>query len=60
MYVPSFISTSFVRTGNTYEKWLWGDNTVNIQNRIMVLGFRPSTHCHLSIYQVWFKCQQQF
>jgi len=24
------------RTGNTYEKWLRGDNTVNIQGRIMV------------------------
>jgi len=41
-----------------YEKWLWGDNSIHIQNRIMVLGFRPSPHCHLSINQVSFKCQQ--
>jgi len=26
------------RTGNTNEKWLRGDNTVNLQGRIMVLG----------------------
>ena len=25
------------RTGNHYEKWLWGDNTINIQSRTMVL-----------------------
>jgi len=29
-----------------------------MQGRIMVLGFCPSSHCHLSIYQVLFKCQQ--
>ena len=39
-------------------KMVRGDNTVNIQGRIMVLGFCPFPHCHLSIYQVWFKCQQ--
>jgi len=38
------------RTGNTYEKWLRGDNSTNMQGRIMVLGFCPSPHCHLSIY----------
>ena len=25
------------RTGNHYEKWLWGDNTINIQSMNMVL-----------------------
>ena len=30
------------------KKWLWGDNTVNIQGRIMVLGFCPFPHCRLS------------
>jgi len=28
-----------VRTDNNYEKWLWGDNTVNIQGRTMVLVY---------------------
>jgi len=40
------------RTGNTYEKWLRGDYTVNIQSRSMVLVHCPSIHCHLSINQV--------
>jgi len=32
------------QTGIHYEnnKWLWGDNYVNIQGRIMVLGHCPS------------------
>jgi len=47
-----------MQTNNHYEKWLWGDNSINIQGRIMLLGFCP--HCHLSINQVSFKCQQQF
>ena len=46
------------RTGNNYEKLLRGDNTVNIQGRIMIILFCPFPHYHLSIYQVWFKCQQ--
>ena len=48
------------RTDIHYEnnEWLRGDNTVNIQGRIIVSGFCPSSYCHLSIYQVWFKCQQ--
>ena len=37
-----------------------GDNSTNMQGRIMVLGFCPFPHCDLSIYQVLFKCQQQF
>ena len=59
-YSPNPFCTfqDMARTGNTYEKWLRGDNTVNIQSKIMVLGFCPSPHCHLSIYQVWFKCHQ--
>jgi len=39
---------------------LKGDNSVNIQGMIMVLMHGTSSHCHLSIYQVWFKWQQQF
>jgi len=42
------------------NKWLWGNNSINMQGRIMVLGFCPSPHCHLSINQVSFKCQQEF
>ena len=26
------------RTGNNYEKWLWGDNTINIQVELWFLG----------------------
>ena len=29
------------RTGNNYEKWLSGDNSVNTQGRIMVLCAMP-------------------
>jgi len=43
---------------DNYEKWLRGDNTVNIQGMIMVLVYSTSSHCHLSKYQVWFKWQQ--
>ena len=47
------------QTGIHYEKkWLKGD--VNIQCRIMILVHSTSSHCHLSIYQVWFKWQKQF
>ena len=28
---------------------LRGDNSISIQGRIMVLGFCPSSHCHISI-----------
>jgi len=34
---------------------LWGDNSVNIQGRIMVLVHYPSSHYHLSINQVSFQ-----
>ena len=62
----SFISISWVlkisqdmaRTSIHYEKWLREDNSIHIHGRIMVLGFRPSPHCHLYINQVSFKCQQ--
>ena len=47
-------------TGIHYEKWLWGDNSINIQGLIIVLEFCLSPHCHLSINQVSFQCQQQF
>ena len=47
------------RTGNHYEKWLRGDNSINIQGRIMVLVHCPSPYCHLSINHVSFKSQQQ-
>ena len=47
------------RTGNHYEKWLKGDNSINIQGRIMVLVHCPSPYCHLSINHVSFKSQHQ-
>jgi len=37
------------------NKWLWGDNSVNIQDRIMVLIQCTTSHCHLSINQVSFQ-----
>ena len=37
------------------KKWLRGDNSINRQGRIKVLGFCHSPHSHLSIYQVSFK-----
>jgi len=42
------------QTGIHYEinKWLRGNNYVNIQGRIMVLVHCPSPDCHLSINQV--------
>jgi len=48
------------QTGNNYEKWLRGDNTVNIQGRIMVLVHSTSSHCHLSIYQICFNGNSSF
>jgi len=43
------------RTDIHKETWLRGDNSINIQGRIIVLGFCHSAHCHLSINQVSFK-----
>jgi len=37
------------------KKWLWGDNSVNIQDRIIVLVYCPFPHCYLSINQVSFR-----
>jgi len=37
------------QTGILYEKWLWGDNTINIQGRTMVLVHSTASHCkHVS------------
>ena len=44
IYMPSFIliplvpSKDMAQTGNNYEKWLRGDNTVNMQGRLWFLG----------------------
>jgi len=45
------------QTGIHYEKnkWLRGDNYVNIQCGIMVIVHYPFSHCHLSINQVSFQ-----
>jgi len=42
------------------NKWLWGNNSVNIQGRIMVLVQCTSSHCHLSINQVLFQSHMYF
>ena len=48
-------------TGSNYEKiYLRGDNSVNIQGRIMVLIHCPSSNCHLSINQVSFQSRLYF
>jgi len=36
------------QTSIHYEKWLWGDNSININGRIMVLVYCPFSYCHLS------------
>ena len=53
-YNPFCTFQDMAKTGIHYEenKWLQGDNYVNIQGRIMVLVHCPSSHCHLSINQV--------
>jgi len=38
------------RTGNNYEKWLWGDNSINIQGRIIVNDHCPSPYCPIYLY----------
>jgi len=59
MYLPSLISTPFVLSktwpGQAFimkKKLIWGDNSVNIQDRIIVLVHCPFSHCHLSTNQV--------
>jgi len=62
MYVPSLILISFVLSKiwpgkasiieKEIVKWLWGDNSINIQGRIMAIVHCPSFHCHLSLNQV--------
>jgi len=49
IYKPSFISIPFVlskiwhrQASIMKNKRLWGDNSINMQGRIMVLGFSPS------------------
>ena len=42
------------------NKWLWGDNSVNIQSRIVVHDHRPSPHCHLSIYKFDLNANRSF
>jgi len=37
------------------KKWLWGDNYVNIQDRIIVLVHCPFPHCYLYVNQVSFR-----
>jgi len=61
MYVPSLISIPRVfskiwpEQATIMKKWLWGDNSINIQVRSMVLVHCTSTHCHLFISQVLFQ-----
>ena len=57
---PCCTLQDLARTSNHYERknWLWGDNSINIQGRIMVLAYCPSSHCHLYINQASFKSYQ--
>jgi len=47
------------RTDGRTKRRLYA-SPLNIQGRIMVLGFYPFPHCNLSIYQALFKCQHLF
>ena len=38
-----------------WKKWLWWDNSVNIQDMFIVHVCFPSSHCHLCINQVSFQ-----
>ena len=68
MYVPSLILTPFVLSKiwprqesiMRYNKWLRGDNTVNIQGMVMVIVHSTSSHWHLSISQVSFQSRLYF
>ena len=42
------------------NKWLWGDNSVNIHGRSMVLVYFPSSPCHQSINQISFHSHLYF
>jgi len=51
MYAPSLISNPFIlskiwprQASSMKNKWLKGDNSVNKQCMIMVLGFCPAPH----------------
>jgi len=61
MYVPSLIAIPFVLSkiwpgqASIKKKWLWGDNSVNIEEMINVLMHCPVPHCYLSINQVSFR-----
>jgi len=65
MYVPNLISILLYKIWPEQatiikNKWLWGDNSVNILGRIMVLVQCTSSHCRLSIYQVSFQSRLYF
>ena len=62
IFNPFCTFQDMARTGVHYEnnKWLMGDNSVNIQGRIMVLVHYPSPHCHLSINHVLFNANSSF
>jgi len=58
MYVPSLISIHFVLFKicpgqvSIMKKWLRGDNSVNIQDRIIVFVHCPFPNIYLSINQI--------
>ena len=61
IYKPCFTSIPFLLNkiwagqATTMKTWLWGNNSVNIQERIIVLVHCPFSHCHISINQVSFQ-----
>ena len=42
------------------NKWLRGDNSVNIHRSNMPIVYYHFAHCYLSINQVSFNCQKKF
>jgi len=57
IYKPIFISFRILKiwlgqASIMKNKWLRGDNSVNIPGRIMINVHCPSSYCHISINQV--------
>ena len=62
IFNPFCTFQDMARTGVHYEnnKWLMGDNSVNIKGRSMVFAHIPFSHRHLSTNQVSFQSLKYF
>ena len=57
---PFILSKIWPGQATNMNKWLRGDNSINIQGTIMILMHCSFTHCHPSMYQVWFQTHFYF